>query len=448
MKYKVGMVSLGCPKNLVDTETMLGLLTSEKYEITNKEKFADIIIINTCGFIEAAKTESIETIIEMAKYKTEGNCKLLIVTGCLAQRYKDEIIKEIPEVDCVVGTGKYHEIVNIIDKSISREGKIVECGCLNTELDQSFTRLLTTPSYTAYLKIADGCDNCCTYCIIPKLRGKYRSRKIETIINEAEKLALNGVKELILIAQDTTNYGIDLYGSYMLPYLLKELCKIEAIKWIRVHYCYPERVSDELIDVISREEKICNYFDIPIQHINDSILKKMGRKVNRKQITGLINKIRERIPDAVLRTSLIVGFPGETDSQFNELLNFVREIKFDRVGIFGYSREESTSAYNFDNQVKKSIIDKRYNKTMSLQENISQEINRCKLFKVYNVLVEGHNPKLGMYYGRTYADSPDIDCMVFFTSAKNLKAGDFVSVTIKDTRNYDLIGECSNELCK
>ncbi|MGE4283827.1 MAG: 30S ribosomal protein S12 methylthiotransferase RimO, partial [Clostridia bacterium] len=336
MKYKIGVVSLGCAKNLVDTEVMLGLLSKEGFSITNNSESAHILIVNTCGFIESAKQESVDNILDLARYKTIGNCKLLIVTGCLAERYKDEIIKEIPEVDAVIGTGNYHEVAEVINETFKGQ-KVLRYGNQDFTPEEGLPRLQSTPSYTAYLKIADGCDNFCTYCIIPKLRGKYRSRTIENIYAEAKQLANQGVKELIIIAQDTTRYGIDLYGQHKLHELLNQLCKIDDIKWIRLHYCYPEDITDQLIEVIANQPKVCNYLDIPVQHCSNEVLKKMGRRGTKEQLTNLLNKIRNIVPDVTIRTSIIVGFPGETKEHFEELEEFIQTIKFDRAGVFKYS---------------------------------------------------------------------------------------------------------------
>ncbi|MDK2798413.1 MAG: ribosomal protein methylthiotransferase [Clostridiales bacterium] len=447
MKHKIGMVSLGCAKNQVDSEIMLGLLSQEGFVLTNSAELADILIVNTCGFIESAKQESIENILELAKFKETGHCKLLIVTGCLAERYKDQIITEIPEVDAVIGTGNYHEIAEVINETF-RGTKVLRYGNQDYTPQEGIPRLQSTPSYTAYLKIADGCDNYCTYCIIPKLRGKYRSRTIQNIVAEAQQLAKMGVKELILIAQDTTRYGIDLYGQHKLHELLKELCKIENIKWIRLHYCYPEDITDELIQVIAAQDKICNYLDIPIQHSSNYILKKMGRRGTRENLIRLIQKIRDKIPEVAIRTSIIVGFPGETEEHFKELEDFVRNTKFDRMGVFQYSQEEDTPAAQFEGQVNENIKQQRYEKLMTLQSKISKELNKHKINREYEVLVEGYDSNSKYYYGRTYADSIDIDGKVFFNSEISLKPGEFVKVRIVKAVNYDLIGEILDESSK
>ncbi|WHH59402.1 30S ribosomal protein S12 methylthiotransferase RimO [Petroclostridium sp. X23] len=447
MKYRIGVVSLGCAKNLVDTEVMLGLLSKEGFTITNRADSAHILIVNTCGFIESAKQESIDNILDLAGYKETGNCKLLIVTGCLAERYQDEIIKEIPEVDAVIGTGNYHEIADVINETFKGQ-KVLKYGNQDFTPEEGLPRLQSTPSYTAYLKISDGCDNFCTYCIIPKLRGKYRSRTIENIVAEAKQLSEQGVKELIIIAQDTTRYGIDLYGEHKLHQLLNELCEIDGVKWIRLHYCYPEDITDQLIDVIANQPKVCNYLDIPIQHCSNEILKKMGRRGTKEQLTALLDKIRTRISSVTLRTSIIVGFPGEKEKHFAELEEFIQVVKFDRAGVFKYSQEEDTPAASFEGQLNDEEKQERYERLMVLQNSISQEINDSKVGKIYDVLVEGYDKRARHYYGRTYADSLDIDGKAFFTSNIKLNPGDFAQVKITQAKNYDLIGESYNESCK
>ena len=435
---KVSMASLGCSKNLIDSEQMLGLLEQSGYEIVENEEDADILIVNTCTFIESAKMESIECILELAQYKKTGHCKYLIVTGCLAQRYKEQVLSELPEVDAVIGTNEYDKIADVI-RSLDEEQE-KRLFCAETPLLCETSRLRSTPGYTAYLKIAEGCDNHCTYCVIPSIRGRYRSRRMEDIISEAKELAADGVKELVVIAQDTTRYGKDLYGEYRLAELLRELCHIDNIEWVRVHYCYPEIVTDKLIDVFAEESKLCNYFDIPIQHCSDGILKRMGRRTNKKQITELIAQIRHRLPDAVIRTSLIVGFPGETEEEFEELRQFVEETKFDRLGVFAYSREEDTPAYDMDNQIDEEEKERRRELLMMVQSEISQQLNEDKIGKTVRVLVEGKDEIIKSYYGRTYADSIEIDGKVFFKSDKPLKEGDFASVKIEQVLEYDLFG--------
>lgn len=438
MYKKVSLTSLGCSKNLVDSEQMLASLTDAGFEIVENEEDADVIIVNTCTFIDAAKSESIECILELARCKQE-NCKALIVCGCLAQRYKEQILSEMPEVDAVIGTNDYGSIAEII-RSLESEGcGIVRCGEAYAESSNSERNRLT-PSYTAYLKIAEGCDNHCTYCIIPSIRGKYRSRKTEDIVDEAKRLAADGVSEIVVIAQDTTYYGTDLYGEGRLPQLLTELCKIDGPEWIRVHYCYPELVTDELIDVFANEAKLCNYFDIPIQHCSDRILKLMGRKTNSAQIRTLIDKIRSRIPDAVIRTSLIVGFPGETEAEFDELCDFVREVGFDRLGVFTYSREEGTPAYNLGNQLDEDEKERRRDLLMLIQSEVSEAKNEAKIGMCVRVLTEGRDEIIKSFYGRTYADSEDVDGKVFFKSDRKIKPGEFVNVEVEQCMEYDLFG--------
>ena len=441
---RISITSLGCSKNLIDSEQMRGLLKEAGYELWENEEDADVIIVNTCAFIEAAQTESIECILELAAYKKHGKAKALIVTGCLAQRYKEQVLREIPEVDAVVGVNEYDKIVDVI-KSLDEGGehpeniKRISCSDLPMECGE-LPRERTTPEYTAFLKIAEGCDNRCTYCVIPYIRGRYRSRKMEDIVAEAEKMAADGVKELIVIAQDTTRYGKDIYGEYKLPELLQKLCRIDGIEWIRVHYCYPELVTDELIEVIAKEDKICNYLDIPIQHCSDGVLKRMGRRTNKAQIIELIKKLRERIPDIVIRTTLLVGFPGETDEDFEELREFVEETKFDRLGVFAYSREEDTPAYDMPDQVDEEVKEERRDLIMLIQSGISEELNEAKRGSVQRVLVEDKDEIIKSYYGRTYADSTEVDGKVFFKSDKRVKPGDFVNVRIDSNLEYDLFG--------
>ena len=447
MKYHIGIVSLGCSKNLVDTEVMLGLLHQHGFAITNEESLADVLIINTCGFIETAKQESINNILELAQYKETGKCKLLVVTGCLAERYQNQILEEIPEVDAVVGTGNYHEIADVIDKTFEGS-QMLKVGNADYTPVEGLPRIQSTPSYTAYLKIADGCDNHCTYCIIPKLRGRYRSRKMEDILTEARKMADNGVREFIIIAQDTSKYGEDLYGSIALPTLLIKLSEIEKIKWIRIHYCYPESITNELIDTIKVQPKICNYLDIPIQHCNDEILKRMGRRGRQKELYALIERLRKSVRDISIRTSIIVGFPGETGEAFDELEQFVKQVRFDRMGVFTYSREEDTPAAQYDNQIDEQVKKDRYERLMETQANISLKINQDKIGSTLEVLIEGYDAHTKRYYGRTYADSIDIDGKIFIHSAKQLAPGTFINVTVTSAQQYDLIGEIQNESCK
>ncbi len=436
---KVSLVSLGCSKNLIDAEQMTGILENEGYEVIIDEEDGDIMIVNTCAFIEAAKQESIECIFELASYKKDNPDRILIVTGCMAQRYKDEVLKEIPEVDAVIGTNDFHNIAEIIRETEEKRGI---CRCDGEEsVYEGLPRSVSTPPYTAYIKIAEGCDNRCTYCAIPYIRGRYRSRKMEDIVDEAKKLVDGGVKELIVIAQDTTRYGIDLYEEYVLPKLLKELCKIDGLSWIRLHYCYPELVTDELIDVIASEDKICKYLDIPIQHCNDRILKLMGRRTNKVQIMELMKKLRERIPNVVLRTSLIAGFPSETEEEFKELYDFVDEVKFDRLGVFAYSQEEGTPASRLDGQLENDKKLDRQDEIMLLQEGISEEISESKIGTIQTVLVEGFDEIIKSHFGRTYADSVEIDGKVFFKADRKIPEGEFVSVEIEQAMAFDLFGK-------
>lgn len=442
MLKKVSLASLGCSKNLVDAEHMLGILSEHGFEIVENEEDADVIIVNTCTFIESAKNESIECILELSQYKSNGSCKALIVTGCMAQRYKEQILSEMPEVDAVIGTNEYDKIADVIAELDNDKTDILWCGAGCPD-EQNMPRIRTTPSYTAYLKIAEGCDNHCTYCVIPSIRGRYKSRKIEDIVSEAEKLVSDGVRELVVIAQDTTAYGKDIYGEFCLPKLLKKLCSIEKAEWVRVHYCYPELMTDELIDVFKTEPKLCNYFDIPIQHCSDKILKRMGRRTNKAQIIGLIDKIRREIPNAAIRTSLIAGFPGESESDFEELCDFVREVRFERLGVFAYSREEDTPAYGFDNQIDEDEKERRRDLIMLIQSEIAEEQNAKKINSVVRVLVEGKDEIIKSFYGRTYADSEEIDGKVFFKSDRNPLPGEFVNVKVEQTMEYDLFGtEC------
>ncbi len=439
LRTAIGFVSLGCPKNLVDTEVMLGILGREGYDIVTSPEQADVIVVNTCGFIDSAKEESIQTILEMAEYKKD-RCKLLIMSGCLAERYHDEVLEEIPEVDAVVGTGDYSRIAEVIRRAFAGE-KVVLYGHMDEELAGEEPRVLSTHSASAYLKIADGCDNRCTYCVIPQLRGRYRSRKMEDILSEAEGLAAQGVKELIVIAQDTTRYGFDLYGEYRLAKLLCVLAKIEGIHWIRVHYLYPEVITEELIETFRSEPKLVKYMDIPIQHCNDEVLKRMGRHSGKQQLYSLLNGLKEQIPGLVLRTSLIAGFPGETEEQFEELLQFVRDMEFDRLGAFAYSQEEGTPAAKLPDQLDEAVKAERAEKILAVQRGISEKKQWEKLGKTYEVLVEGYDPDNLMYYGRTYGDSIDIDTTTYFAAQEEVPEGSFVLVKILDADEYDLTGE-------
>lgn len=444
MKNKVGVVSLGCAKNLVDSEIMLGILKKDGYEIVGGMGEADILIVNTCGFIESAKAESISTILEMAGYKS-NKCRLLVVTGCMAERYKEEIIKEIPEVDLVLGTGNYGDIAEAIDKAIGGQkqllyGKLDALDYLENE------RLVSTKTGYAYLKIAEGCDNCCTYCIIPSLRGRFRSRRIEDIVKEAEFLVRDGAKEIILVAQDTTRYGTDLYKEKSLVRLIREISAVEGVEWIRLLYCYPEEMDDGLIEEIAQNDKVCKYLDIPMQHASDKILKAMGRRGTPKDNGEIINKLRKRIPGIVLRTSFIVGFPGEDEDDFKKLYEFIKKHKVDRVGVFEYSKEEDTKAARLKNQIPKRIKNKRYKEVMSLQKEIAGIINTKRLERIYKTLVEGVADDGIFYFGRTYAEAPEIDNLIYFTSEEPLDIGQFVNVRIVDTNEYDLTGVVADEL--
>ncbi len=440
---KVSLVSLGCSKNLVDAEEMLGILEEEGYEIVADEEDADIMIVNTCAFIDSAKQESIDCILEHAKYKENDKNKLLIVTGCMSQRYKDELKAELPEVDIVVGTNEYNKIAEFL-KTWEKSETSVHCSDEYIE-NTNLKRVVTTPNYMAYLKIAEGCDNHCTYCVIPSIRGKYRSRSMEDIVAEAQRLVNDGAKELVVIAQDTTRYGKDLYGEYMLPKLLEKLCGIDGLHWIRLHYLYPELLTDELIAVIKKYDKICNYFDIPIQHCNDKILKLMGRRTTKAEISALLEKIRREIPDSVIRTSLIVGFPTETEEQFEELREFVTEAEFDRLGAFAYSQEEGTSAARMEGQLDEEEKLSRQEIIMVDQAAVSEELNQRRVDKSIETLVEGYDAIIKQYYGRTYGDSEDIDGKVFFTSKVKLNTGEFVNVKITDYSEYDLYGIAEKE---
>ena len=437
--YKVAMVSLGCPKNQVDAEKMLALLKKGGLEITSAEADADAIIVNTCGFIESAKAEAIENILEASRYKEDGKCKALVVTGCLAERYRDDITEEIPEVDVCVGLGSNGKIAEIVKKAI--EGEKQNYYGEKTDLDLNGERILGGMPYTAYLKIGDGCDNCCSYCAIPKIRGRMRSRSIEDCVKEAKVLAEGGVTELIVVAQDTTAYGTDLYGETKLHELLTELCKIEGLHWIRTLYTYPEKITDKLLDVIKGQEKLVKYLDIPIQHINDDILKKMNRKGDKRSVSGVIDRIRDKIPDVTLRTTLITGFPSETEEQFSELAEFVKEKRFERLGCFTYSPEEGTAAANMANQIDEQTKQDRSDNIMEMQTLISASKNVDKIGLITEVLIEGWDDYIKCYFGRAPWDAPEIDGKVFFMAHKPLKIGQYVKVKINDCLDYDLLGE-------
>ncbi len=437
--YKVSMVSLGCPKNQVDAEVMLKTLEDAGFTICGEEAAADAIIINTCGFIEAAKAEAIENILEAAQYKNDGNCKALIVTGCLAERYRDDVTEEIPEVDVCVGIGSNKNIAEIVKNAI--EGKRENSYGKKTELDLNGDRILGGYPFSTYLKIADGCNNCCTYCAIPEIRGRMRSRTIEDCVAEAEKLAAKGVTELIVVAQDTTAYGEDIYGKSMLPELLKKLCEIKGLHWIRTLYTYPDRITDQLLSTIASEEKLVKYLDIPLQHVNGEILKKMNRKGDKESLSALIDKIRAKIPDITLRTTMITGFPGETEEQFCEMAEFVKEKRFDRLGCFTYSPEEGTVAAGFDGQLDEQTKADRMENIMELQMTIAAEKNEEKIGSVTEVLIEGWDDYIKCYFGRTLGDAPEVDGKIFFMSTRPLVIGEYVKVRINDCLDYDLLGE-------
>lgn len=435
--YKVGMISLGCPKNQVDGEALLAKLAAAGYQIVNEIENSDVMIVNTCGFIEDAKREAIDTILEVAQYKEAGVISALVVTGCLAERYQDEILKEMPEVDAVIGIGANADIVKVCDKAL--------CGIKTSNypnkcyLPIDDERLLSTPSHWAYLKIAEGCDNRCSYCAIPGIRGKFRSRKIESVVDEAKSLVNRGVKEIILVAQDTTKYGQDLYGEYSLDKLLKELVKIDGLEWIRLFYCYPQRITDSLIEVIANEEKVCNYIDIPLQHSDTAVLKNMNRVGDGNDYRVLLDKMRKAIPDLALRTTFMVGFPGETDEQFENLCDFVKDMKFDKMGCFTFSPEEDTPAFDMDNQIDEDVKKRRQEVLMNAQYSIMEASNKSRVGNVYKVIIDSFAD--GKYTGRSYMDSPEIDSGIIFTSNKKLNIGDFVNVKITDFDGYDLIGE-------
>ncbi|NLV88080.1 MAG: 30S ribosomal protein S12 methylthiotransferase RimO [Tissierellia bacterium] len=435
---KISIVTLGCSKNEIDSELMMSILKDNDYTITNYLNEADVIIVNTCGFIDKAKEESIEAIWEMTKYKKEGNCKYLILSGCLAERYSKELLDEISEVDGIIGTGNIKDITSIIENLDKNKGKVKKVGNINEKYLEGVNRISFNP--TEYVRISEGCNNFCTYCIIPKLRGKHRSRAMDDIVNEVEYLANNGVKEIILIGQNTSDYGIDLYGEYCLDKLLDRLNAIDGINWIRILYLYPDNFTDDLIRSIRDNKKVVKYVDIPLQHINDNVLKRMNRRTTKEDIISLISKLRKEIPDIIIRTTFIVGFPGETEEEFNELLSFVKEIKFDRLGVFTYSREEGTPAYNLPNQVPDKIKELRRNQIMEAQKEISERIMAEKVEKVISVLIEEESEN-NTYIGRSYMDSPDIDGVVYVNSHTELKLGSFVDVKIVDSLEYDLIGE-------
>ena len=444
---KILFISLGCDKNLADSEEMLGLLTANGHEIVDSEEEADAIVINTCCFIHDAKEESVNTILEMAEYKKSGTCKALIVTGCMAQRYKEEITQEIPEVDAVLGTTSYGDIVKALNE-VQTGNVFQEFRDINELPEDCGHRVITTGGHFGYLKIAEGCDKHCTYCIIPSLRGKFRSVPEERLLKQAEYMASQGVKELILVAQETTVYGTDLYGKKTLHLLLKKLCQIKGIRWIRVLYCYPEEIYDELIQVMKEEPKICHYLDLPIQHARDKILRRMGRRTSKQQLIDIITKLRREIPDIVLRTSLITGFPGETEEDHQELMEFVDEMEFDRLGVFTYSPEEGTPAETMEGQVPEEVKEARRDEIMELQQEISLDKGNGRIGQEVLVMIEGKVSGESAYIGRTYGDAPKVDGYIFVQTGELLVTGDFAKVTVTGALEYDLIGELTDEYTK
>ncbi len=437
---KILFISLGCDKNLVDTEVMLGMLASRGFEMTNDEQEADIIVINTCCFIHDAKEESIQNILEMAEYKKNGSAKALIVTGCMAERYRQEILDEIPEVDEVLGTTAYDRILDAVDAALAGQHEVMTADLDALPLPET-KRLVTTGGHFAYLKIAEGCDKHCTYCIIPKIRGNFRSVPMERLLKEAQDLAEQGVKELILVAQETTLYGKDLYGEKSLPKLLRELCKISGIRWIRILYCYPEEITDELIQVMKEEPKICHYLDLPIQHANDTILKRMGRRTSKQELIDIVQKLRKEIPDICLRTTLITGFPGETQEQHEEVMEFIDTLEFDRLGAFTYSPEEDTPAATFEDQIDEEVKEDRQADIMELQQEIAFDKAEDMIGREVLVMIEGKVADENAYVGRTYRDAPNVDGLIFINTDVELISGDFAKVKVTGALDYDLIGE-------
>ena len=437
---KILFVSLGCDKNLVDTENMLGILKNKGFEFTDDEWEADIIAINTCCFIGDAKQESINTILEMAEHKKDARCKVLVVAGCLAHRYQDEIIKEIPEVDAFVGTSSYDKIADMINSVLEEKGISNFVEDANRMPMVEADRIVTTPGYYEYLKIAEGCDKHCTYCVIPKVRGSFRSFPIEYLVNQTKKLVEGGVKEIILVAQETTLYGVDLYGKKSLPKLLHNLGLIEGLEWIRILYCYPEEINDELIEAIKNEPKVCHYLDMPIQHASDNILKRMGRRTSKQELTDIVAKLRSEIPDIALRTTLITGFPGETDVDHEEVMQFIDECEFDRLGVFTYSREEDTVAAQMPDQIDEEIKGKYRDELMQLQQEISADRSAAMIGRTVRVMIEGFIPEDNTYVGRSYKDAPNVDGLVFVECDRELMSGDFIDVKITGSTEYDLIG--------
>ena len=444
---KIFFVSLGCDKNLVDSEEMLGLLEKKGYSFTDDETEADIIIINTCCFINDAKEESIQSILEMAEYKKSGSCKALVVTGCMAQRYKQEILDEIEEVDMVLGTTAYDKIVEAVDQALAGKRGVEETS-LSYLPQTDGGRIVTTGGHFAYLKIAEGCNKCCTYCIIPKLRGRYRSVPMERLIAQAEELAAEGVKELILVAQETTVYGVDLYGQKSLHLLLEALCKISGIRWIRILYCYPEEIYDELIETMKREPKVCHYLDLPIQHASDAVLKRMGRRTTKEDLIAIVTKLRQEIPDIILQTTLITGFPGETKEQHEEMMDFIDEMEFDRLGVFTYSQEEDTPAASMPDQIDEETKLDWQEELMELQQEIAFDKAQDMVGRIVTAMVEGKVADENAYVARTYGDAPNVDGLLFINTDEVLMSGDFVRARITGAAEYDLIGEIADEFTK
>ncbi len=438
-KPVIGFISLGCPKNQIDTEVMLHELVTAGYDITPEDIEADIIIVNTCGFIESAKQEAIDNILDVAWLKKNRKLKGIICCGCLAERYREQIFEELPEVDAVVGTGSIHNIVKAVE-AVTRGEKYLSCEP-NESLVLGGERVVTTPDYTAYIKVAEGCDNRCSYCAIPNIRGSFRSRKIEDIVDEAKSLEELGVKELVIVAQDTSRYGLDIYGEYSLARLIRELTKETSIPWFRLLYCYPDKITDELVNEIANNSRVVKYIDLPIQHISDNMLKAMNRHGDGACVRDTVKRLRERVPGIVIRTTAIVGFPGETEEDFTELCEYIKEAKFDRFGAFPYSREEDTPAYDLPNQIDEQTKQDRYDEIMALQLDIHEELNRGKIGKTVTVLCEGFDPVAETYFGRSEADAPEIDGKVYFASKKKPKEGEFVTIKITDAIDYDLYGE-------
>lgn len=442
---KIFFVSLGCDKNLVDSEMMITALRKEGFAIVDNETEAEIIVVNTCCFIGDAKEESINTLLEMAEYKETANCQLLVAAGCLAQRYHQEIQTEIPEVDVIVGTMGYEELPAVLNKALQEKNVVESIRDINYLPTPLTDRDSMSGGYYAYLKIAEGCDKHCTYCIIPKVRGNYRSVPMDNLVAQAEHLVKNGARELILVAQETTLYGQDLYGEKSLPLLLEKLSEIEELKWIRILYCYPEEITPELIDAMKKLDKVCHYLDIPIQHGSDAILKRMGRRTSKAQLEEIVETLRREIPDIALRTTLITGFPGETEQDFEELREFVRKMKFDRLGVFAYSQEEDTPAAQMEEQIPQGIKEERRDAIMALQQEIAFEKSEAQIGRVFSVMIEGRIPEEGIYIARTYMDAPDVDGYVFVDTDWNLESGDFLTVRITEANGYDLIGEVVEE---